>query len=472
MDINIMETTFIIIYFLIILIIGIFSQKKVDDNESYYLAGRGLGVILSGIGRFAAVASSFTYLGALGLGYSLGLPFMLSIAVGINLGFLLTLLFLSEIRESGALSVPDFLLKRFNNKSLHIIASLISIMVMIPHLTAQIRGAGVIGNMVIGVSAEWAMIISTIIFVIYVFMGGLWAVSWTDLFQGIMLVVFMVLPAIVAISTFGNDIVGMAIESSETFMTGALPMWSNLGMAVVMMGSVMVFPAFLFWSFATKSKKTLHRSLTLATFLGVIVFSTFLFLLATANIVAPDLDNPDEAFFAVIQALFSSKVLQGLMAVAVLSAVMSTTDSILLATSAIVSNDIWKQLRPKMSSSRLLFIGRVSTLLVAIFGLLIALFSPSLIGELTAEAAGGAGSAFLFPLILGIWWKRMNTPGAIAGVLGGYISFSILIVGEFLPPQTPVLIGIPISGLLCVVVSLLTSKPTKEQERFVDKLHS
>lgn len=471
MTINITESIVILLYFVLVILLGIFANKRISDSISYYLADRGLGVIFAGVGRFAAVASSFTFMGALGLGYTFGFPYLLSVAVGLNMGFVMSLLLLSNIRNSDAISIADFLAKRYDSTSIRVVASIISILVMFPPIVAQIKGAGIVGNSILGIPTGLSMVILTVVFVFYVFMGGLWAVTWTDMFQGIMLTVFLVIPSISVVFTLGSDITAVALENAPHFLTGNLPMWSHLGIAITFMGSMMTFPAYLFWSFTTKDVSVLRKSVIVTTFMGVLVFSSYYFLLAGAHTVAPNLDNPDNAYFAVVQFLFeSSPILLGVIAAAALSAIMSSTDAMLLSTSAIVSNDIWKLIRP--NSKDFLKIGRVSTLVIAAAALLFSFYTPALIGELIAAGAASAGSAFVFPLVLGVWWKRMNAQGAIAGAIVGYLTFNILLFSNILPTMNvPILISIPASGLACIIVALLTSAPNQKQIEFFKGLH-
>src|SRR5690625_1811144 len=191
-------------------------------------------------------------MGALGLGYTFGFPYLLSVAVGLNMGFVMSLLLLSNIRNSDAISIADFLAKRFDSTIIRVLASIISILVMFPAIVAQIRGAGIVGNSILGIPFGLAMVLLTAVFVFYVFMGGLWAVTWTDMLQGIMLTVFLVIPSVFVAFTLGSDITVRASEIAPSFLTGNLPMWSHLGIAITFMGSMMTFPAYLFWSFTTK----------------------------------------------------------------------------------------------------------------------------------------------------------------------------------------------------------------------------
>jgi Na+/proline symporter len=317
------------------------------------------------------------------------------------------------------------------------------------------------------------MIVLTAVFVAYVVLGGLFAISWTDALQGILLLVFMSIPAIGVIVYFGGitPTFEAAAKASPKFFQGPLSAWSHLGIVIVFIGSLMTFPAFLFWSMTTRDTTTLRRSFLVALVMSFLVYIAVAFVLAGGFALIPDLKRPDEIYFRVLKHLFKGGFIVGLGAAAALAAIMSSTDGMLIAISAIVGNDIYKLTGKKPTEKDLLKVGRIVSIVVACIALIFAFRSPALIGQLTALAAGSAGSAFVFPMVLGVWWKRMTGAGAIAGMVGGYLVFILLSLFAGMPPQTPILISIPVSALLCIVGSLITST-TPSQETFVDMLHT
>ena len=463
----------VILYFVVCLGIGFYMQSRVVDSTGYFLAGRGLGSWVAGLGRFATVASAFTFLGMLGLGYKLGLPFMISIAVGLTFGFLFCQLLLSEIRRSNAVSIADFFKKRYESTPILMVASIIAILVMFPHIIAQIKGAGVIGSMVLGMPTSVSMVLLTAVFVGYVVLGGLYAISWTDVLQGLLLLVFMVIPAVAIVSSFGG--IGATFDAasqiSPKFFKGPLPLISNISIMIIFIGALSTFPAFVFWSMTTRDTTTLRRSFVVALVGSLIVYLALSLVLAGGYVWATDIKNPDGLYFAVLKHLFGSGIIAGLGAAAALAAIMSSTDGMLIATSAIICNDISKKLKKDLTEKQLLKIGRIISIVVAGLALICAFWSSSLIGQLTSLAAGSAASAFFFPMVLGVWWKRMNGKGAMIGMVGGYAIYMILSLTVKMPPFTPILVGMPASAILCIVGSLVTA-PSPSQADMVDKLHT
>src|SRR5699024_11121534 len=152
-----------------------------------------------------------------------------------------------EIRRSGAVSVSDFLAKRYLSKTIRVGSAIIALVIMFPALVAQLRGASVLGEAVIGIPGTVAVVIATVVFTSYVLMGGLWAVSWTNMFQGILLSLFMIIPAIIALFAFdGLKLINDAAAIMPRYLSGAedLTVWSHLGIAVTFTGSMVAFPAY------------------------------------------------------------------------------------------------------------------------------------------------------------------------------------------------------------------------------------
>lgn len=156
-----------------------------------------------------------------------------------------------------------------------------------------------------------------------------------------------------------------------------------------------------------------------------------------------------------------------------LAAIMSSADAMLLAISAAIAHDIYKGYINKQASERFVTgLGLVVMIAASIVGILIAIDPPGLIAIMVGWVGGALLSTFGFPVVLGIWWKRANGPGALAGMLGGGITFIVLVSGEFFALVAEPIIAAPISLVLTVGVSLLTSPPTAETRAMVDLWHS
>src|SRR5699024_165982 len=184
------------------------------------------------------------------------------------------------------------------------------------------------------------------------------------------------------------------------------------------------------------------------------------------------LDNTDMIFVSVIEQYLPA-ILGGVMLAGLMAAIMSSADAMLLAISAGIAHDIYKEhINPKASERFVTGLGLVVMIAASIVGIMIAIDPPGLIAIMVGWVGGFLLSSFGFPIVLGIWWKRANMLGALTGMLGGALVFLILIIGGWLPTNAETIIGEPVSLILRIIVSLITESPSKETQAMVDHYHT
>src|SRR5699024_3632380 len=227
-------------------------------------------------------------------------------------------------------------------------------------------------------------------------------------------------------------------------------------------------------NFASRDARTARRSALWACLLYMLIFVFGLIVAsggATLDII-DKLDNHDMIFISVVEH-YMSPVLAGLMLAGLLAAIMSSSDAMLLAISAGVARDIYKEYINKEASEKTITrLGFIVMILASIIGIMFAINPPNLIAIMVGWVGGGLLSAFGFPLVIGIWWKRANTAGALAGMIGGALTFLILVITKPFALVSEPIIAAPISLLLLITVSLMTSPPPKEVQTRVDSYHS
>lgn len=185
-----------------------------------------------------------------------------------------------------------------------------------------------------------------------------------------------------------------------------------------------------------------------------------------------DLDNADMVFLHVIEA-YLPPLVAGILLAALISAIMSSADAMLLAISAGVSQDIYKEfINPEAREKTVVRLGLVVMFVAVGVGIVITLAEPGLIAVMVGWVGGALLSAFGFPIVLGIWWKRANAAGAMAGMLGGGITFVILVSGEYFALVAEPIIAAPVSLVLMITVSLLTAPPPQHIQDQVDLMHT
>lgn len=184
------------------------------------------------------------------------------------------------------------------------------------------------------------------------------------------------------------------------------------------------------------------------------------------------LNNTDMIFVSVIEQYLPA-ILGGVMLAGLMAAIMSSADAMLLAISAGIAHDIYKEhVNPKATERFVTGLGLVVMIIASIVGIIIAINPPGLIAIMVGWVGGFLLSGFGFPIVLGLWWKRANTAGALTGMLSGVAVFLLLVVGQWLPTNAEPIIAAPVSLILMVVVSLLTEPPSAEVQAKVDYYHT
>src|SRR5690606_18115198 len=301
---------------------------------------------------------------------------------------------------------------------------------MVPQMTAS----GLIGSYVLGIEYKTAVIVLGLGCTLYAALGGMWAITYTDLIQGALILIGMfVLAALVLFEHGGlSALVQDALAAAPHFGDVTQPWLSYFGLFLAFLWFGIVSPSAVMRNFASRDARTARRSAMWACLLYLLVF-VFGFVVAAGGAslgILDTLENRDMIFVSVIEH-YMSPVLAGIMFAGLLAAIMSSADAMLLAISAGVARDIYKEYINKEASEKTVTrIGFVVMIVASIIGILIAINPPQLIAIMVGWVGGFLLSSFGFPLVLGIWWKRANKQGALAGMLGGAIMFLILVITE------------------------------------------
>lgn len=471
------EGIILLIYLLIMTIIGIYFYRRARKSESdYFTAGQSINTFVGAFAIFAAVASSSSLMGAVGSGVTLGLPYFFTYAFGV-IAILPFAMFLisGQVRRAGVKTMPEFFNQRFGT-SVQILSAIIVVLGMTFYMVPQLTAAGLIGSYVLGIDYVTATIILGLGFTIYAALGGMWAITYTDLLQGsIMLVGIILLAGFIWVdfSSIGN-LLNTALEVDPNFGSITQPWMSYFGLFIAFLWFGIISPSVVMRNFASRDAKTARRSSMWATLIYLVLFVAGFFVTAagaTLDIVGT-LDNTDMIFVSVIEH-YLPPILGGIMLAGLLAAIMSSADAMLLAISAGVAHDIYKAHINKQASERFVtLLGLIVMFVAVIIGILIAVNPPGIIAIMVGWVGGFLLSSFGFPFVLGIWWKRANRQGAFVGMLGGAITFLILVSLQVLPTNAEPIIAAPVSLILMIVVSLMTEPPSKEIQAKVDMYHS
>ncbi|MBY8909069.1 sodium:solute symporter family protein [Salinicoccus roseus] len=474
---RITEAIIVLLYLLFMIGIGLYFYKRARSSSSdYYTAGSNINTFVGAFAIAAAVASSSSLMGAVGSGVTLGLPYFFAYAFG-AIGILPFAMFLisGQVRRAGVKTMPDFFDQRFG-RSVQILSAIIVVLAMTFYMVPQLTASGLIGSYVLGIDYIWAVIILGLGFTIYAALGGMWAITYTDLFQGaIMLLGVMVLAMFILFDHSGIfTLLDDALAVDPNFGDVTQPWMAYFGLFIAFLWFGIISPSVVMRNFASRDAKTARRSSMWGTLIYLLLFlSGMVVAMAGASLgIADQLDNADMIFVSVIEH-YLPPIVGGIMLAGLLASIMSSADAMLLAVSAGVAYDIYKKNINKDASERLITLLSLIVMLVAsVAGILIAINPPQLIAIMVGWVGGFLLSSFGIPFVLGIWWKRANKQGAFAGMLGGAVVFLILVSLQILPTNAEPIIAAPISLLLTVGVSLMTAPPSREIQNQVDRYHT
>lgn len=473
---KIAESSILLIYLVIMTVIGIYFYKRARQSENdYYTAGNSINTLVGAFAIFAAVTSSSSLMGAVGGGVVNGLPYFLTYAFGV-IAILPFVMFLvaGQIRRAGVKTVPDFFKQRFG-KSVQIIAAVIVVVSMTFYMVPQLTASGIIGSYVLGIDYVTAVIVLGIGFTLYAALGGMWAITYTDLIQGAIMLVGMIILAIFIFADLGSftNLLNQALAVDPTFGDIQLPWMSYFGLFIAFLWFGIISPSVVMRNFASRDAKTARRSAMWGTVFYLLLFvAGFFVTIAGSHLgVVDSLTQTDMIFVSVIEE-YLPPVFAGIMLAGVLAAIMSSADAMLLAISAGVAHDIYKEhINKQATERRITGLSLIIMFVAMLVGIYFAIDPPGIIAVMVGWVGGFLLSSFGFPIVLGLWWKRATKEGALVGMLSGALLFLILVFFADLPTNAEPIIAAPVSLILMIIVSLTTKAPSQEIQDLVDSYH-
>lgn len=428
-----------IVYFVFLLSVGWFFYNRTRNLEDYLIGGRRLGRWVTALSAQASDMSGWLLMGLPGAVFLFGAN-QSWIAIGLFLGTVVNWLLVAprlrlHTEKVGAITLPSFFEQRFKDPtgSLRVLSAVIILFFFTVYASSGLVAAGRLFEAMFGIDYTLAVLIGGLVIVIYTFLGGFLAVSWTDFVQGLLMFFAVVLvPAIAFFSAGGvvgiREAMAEAEISRSIIPEGTLPI---VGIISTMAWGLGYFgqPHILSRFMGIRSVKELPGStviavvwvgfsLTFAVFIGLIGIPLF-----------PELSGPasETVFIEMVRAVFTPWV-GGIFLAAILSAIMSTIDSQLLVSSSALTEDLYKRVAgTEISQMRLVWMGRLSVVVIAIIALLLAVNPQNTVLGLVSYAWGGFGAAFGPIVIMALLSRRTTWQSALAGMLTGTL---VLIVWE------------------------------------------
>ncbi len=477
----------LLIFLVVIFITGFYASKhlKTTSNflQEYFLGSRQLGGFILAMTMISTYGSASSFVGGPGVAYTMGLGWVLLSMTQLPAGyFVLSVLgkkFAIMARKIHAVTLIDFLKERYQSKWVVILSALSIIIFLFSAMAAQWVGGARLIESLTGLSYTTALFIFAVSVLVYVIIGGFRAVAITDTVQGVVMFVgtlIILIGTIVAGGGMGNIISDLAAENpglitpfgSDHSLTPLYvsSFWILVGVGVVGLPQVAVR------AMSYKTSKGMHRALIIGTVVVGFIMLGMHLTGVFARAVMPGIEVGDTVMPRIAMEVLPSW-LSGIVLAAPMAAIMSTVDSLLLLVSSAVVKDVYlNYVKPEADDQT---IKRFSIGVTTVIGVLVfamAIHPPELLIWLNLLSFGGLEAAFIWPVIMGLYWKKGNASGALASILmgvGSYILFNTFMPNAF--GMHTVVMPVFQSLIAYVGVSLLTVKHhAAVQEEIIGKL--
>lgn len=472
-----------IIYLLALLSVGVFFSRKASKSvDSYLLGDRNIGPAVTALTMQSTSMSGYMFLGGPALAFQQGW-YAIWYAIGDAGGGIVNLSVLGKRMRRmseilGALSPIEYLEKRFESAMVRIIGSIITIIFLFAYVFAQFIASGKALESLTGLPYEWALIIGVSAIIAYTVVGGYLAVVWTDFFQGIVMVL-----GVLGILVMGLIHVGGLSELNHSLGqidSSYLSIWGKdlefYGQWGVILGAVLIYsigymglPHVVVRHMSMKSTKTV-KTATLWTAIYNQLFSYAPYLLGFIGIIMlPNLADP-EMVIPTLAYTFFPGIFAAILLSAIMAAIMSTSDSILMQAGTILSRDVYQRFIDKNANqNKMVLVSRLCILAAGVIGVVVAINQPPSVFTLVIFAFGTLGNSFLVPYVCSVYWKNANKIGVLCAMISGGITNILWTSLEWQNATAlhPFLAGLIVSILGMVIGNQFGSTPSKPiQEAF------
>lgn len=464
--------TVLIVYLGILAALAIWSRRETHTLSGFYLAGKKLPFWVVAFSTNATGESGWLLLGLSGMGYAVGAQaywVVVGEIAGIALSWGLISRRLKKFGdETDSITVPDVLAAKFVDKFnlIRIVAVLIIVVMVTTYVTAQMVSTGKAFSSFLGMNYETGVIVGSIFIIGYTFVGGYKAVSYTDVVQGVLMLLGLIaVPAAAIIAAGGLGEVKSSLQYQDPalldmFAFSSGHAWVGIASFVAIGLPFLGVPQLLIRFMSARDDGEIRK----ARVMSIIVMLVFTAGAVTAGVAGralyPGLED-SETIFPVISNNLFPPVISGMLLVVVLSAIMSTVDSLLLlASSAVVRDTYQKIMGSPESDSVLSNYGKVITVVIGIIAVVLGVQEPRVIFDFVLASWSGLGSAFGPVVIAILYFKRTTWAGVLAGMLGGFLA-SVIWLSFFKADFHGLYEAIPgfVTGMLLTYgVSIMTSR--------------
>ena len=502
-----------VLYMCVVIGIGVFFYKKAQkSSENYFLGGRSLGPWVAAMSAEASDMSGWLLMGLPGVAYWCGLADAFWTALGLAIGTYVNWLIVAKRLRNysqiagNSITVPDYFSNRFKEKK-KVLLGISAVFILIfftVYASSCFVTVGKLFNTLFGFDYHITLIIGAVFVVAYTLIGGFLAESVSDFMQAIVMILALVAMIVVGVINAGGfgavvenaqnidgflSLGAMATpevnEAGEQLAAGSIPLFGEaseygfLNVVSMLAWGLGYFgvPQVLLRFMAIRKPKEIKRSRIIATVWCVISLAAAVFIGIIGRTLLPASEGLNTASKAeniliVLSTEYLPLIVAGLIMAGILAATISSSDSYLLIASSSVSVNIYKGIvkKEKASDKEVMWLSRITLVVIAVVGVIIAWDEESVIFKLVSFAWAGFGATFGPIMLFSLFWKRTTRAGAIAGMISGAATVFLwkLVLNEFLSASVPffgiyeLLPAFIVSCIAIVVASLLSKKPSQE----------
>ncbi|UOQ95158.1 sodium:solute symporter family protein [Halobacillus shinanisalinarum] len=453
-------------YFAFMFAVGFYYFTKVKTSDSYLIAGWNMG-FLNIVGTIISTnCGAAVFIGWIGMGFTVGMSGFFKFALPAYLTSMLLIAFFSKpLRRQKLYTIADLFGERFGAKT-GIIPSIFSAFIYsVPTTALQIVGMSTVFNMVFGIEPKIGIALSFALILGFTILGGLVATIVTDAIQSVILLIGIILLAFAALR-FGGGLSNVIANTPVEYLT---PTGAE-GLGNVLLFALSVAPFYLIWQstwqriFASRTEKVAIRAgltgFVIALFISVLPYSIGLI----ARQFVPSDIQPDLIFSYVTVELLSPAI-GGIVITGLLSALMTGADSFILQGSSNITQDLYHRLlKPEASEKEMMFVSRLSVVIIALLSVIIAYFMTDII-SMYQWALRLSATTLVFPFLAIMLWKKTTNKGVISSMLAAFMT---TLIWPLFPMDTDQVIpGFIVSIVTLIVVSLLTNHSPGETVKAV-----
>ncbi len=466
------------IYLVAILALGVISSRHQKTGADFWVANRRFGLPVMVMANMAAIMHGGSILSGVAFSAKFGGVAILPFISFVGGSAVIFYLFAKKLRQSGGFTIPDYMGDRFNSRGLRAWSAIVVAVSSIVYLIAQLRGMAFILERLLGFEFFTCLIVGTLIFVVYVAMGGLLAVVWTNVAQFLFMWV-----GLLVLFPYVYDAVGgwhSVLEQVESVAPG----WTSPTGTVWTVSYMLSWYAIWFVAYSTRIELVtkmyaarddkiarMSMPITIGLIMIFLLYGNFYLGAAARVLVWDQIASPDQAFPFMVSHLLAPG-LAALALTGIASAAMSTTDSLLLMSGSAIAHDLVRRFHDEPKGIQrderdYLVISRLSIVAVGVIAFVCAIPDLALLLRIVSYAVAIVGAAFFFPLLVGMTSQRISREAALASSVGGTLATCIWIAGSLTKAQWasgvhPGIVGLAVAGVLMLVVSFFT-KPVDRQ---------